>query len=80
MTIVAAEEWTGHVAIRWWFSTSTPSTDMDIRLQAGLRWSIVDDAGVSHETAITATSPTGGEDVAVEVVLPGGMGDCSAGR
>ena len=100
MTIISIEEWTSHIAIHWWFSTPTPSTDIDLRLQDGLRWIIIDDAGVSHlggdhgggggnsprsvctahfapalapnwtRLDVSITSPTGGDDLTVQIDRP----------
>ena len=58
MTILSIEEWTSHVAIHSWFASPTPSTDIDLRLQAGLLWTIVDDAaapvGSTHREGSTS--------------------------
>jgi hypothetical protein len=48
MTIISVEEWTTYFALHWWYATPEPSTAMDLRLQDGLSWSGVDDAGGTY--------------------------------
>lgn len=48
MTIISIEEWTTYFALHWWYATPEPSATIDLRLQEGLSWSAVDDAGGAY--------------------------------
>src|SRR5207253_516098 len=45
MTLLSLEQWTTFFALRWFFATTKPADDIDLRLQAGLRWEGDDDRG-----------------------------------
>lgn len=48
MVMLSLEEWSGSFTIHWFFSTSEPSDEIDLRLQDGLHWELVDDLGNSY--------------------------------
>ncbi len=45
MTLISIEAWSTFFALRWYFTTSQPSDEVDRRLQARGEWSATDDAG-----------------------------------
>lgn len=43
MVLLGLEEWTTSFTVHWFFATSDPSDAIDLRLQNGLTWDLIDD-------------------------------------
>jgi hypothetical protein len=43
MVLLSLEEWTKSFTVHWFFATPDPSGAIDLRLQDGLEWDLVDD-------------------------------------
>ncbi len=48
MVLVCLEDWTTFFTLRWFFGTPSLADDIDRRLQAGLKWTAVDDLGTDY--------------------------------
>jgi hypothetical protein len=49
LLFVSLTEWTTYSEMHWVFRTTAGSSEIDLRLQAGLEWSCVDDLGNNYE-------------------------------
>jgi hypothetical protein len=49
LLFVSLTEWTTYSEVHWVFRTTASSSEIDLRLQAGLEWSCVDDLGNNYE-------------------------------
>lgn len=43
MVLLSLEEWTTSFTLHWFFATSDPGDAIDLRLQNGLEWELIDD-------------------------------------
>lgn len=48
LTLLSFEQWTTSFTLRWFFSSTEPSEEIDLRLQDGLDWTVSDDLGNSY--------------------------------
>ncbi len=49
MILLTLVRWTTAFAVTWFFTANEPSTEVDLRLQEGLRWTAHDELGNSYE-------------------------------